>query len=189
MGVKKQLTFVTKNKEKILDITTMLGDSIQLSFEYNIELTEIQSLSVEEVVAFKAKEAFEILKKPVAVSDSGLEIITLKKFPGALVKFVNETIGQDGIAKLMEGENERTAYFVAAIAYYDEENGSKVFVQRDEGTIAEKPRGKGWHFDKLFIPKGETRTWAEIGRLDKNIHSAFKRALTTLAKWLQNDKK
>lgn len=189
MTEKKHLTFVTKNAEKISDIKYMLGDTIVLSFESVIELTEIQSLSVEEVVAFKAKEAFELLNKPVAVSDSGLEIVSLKKFPGALVKYVNETIGQDGIAKLMEGEKERTAYFVAAIGYYDKENGSRVFVKKDEGTIAEKPRGEGWHFDKLFIPKGETRTWAEIGREDKNTHSAFRRALTALADWLQNDKK
>jgi len=188
MSVKKQLTFVTKNKEKISDIKDMLGEKITLSFESDIELTEIQSLSVEEVVAFKAKEAFESLSKPVAVSDSGLEIVSLNNFPGALVKYVNETIGQEGLAKLMEGKSDRLAYFVAAIGYYDEESGSKVFVQRDEGTIAEKPRGEGWHFDKLFIPKGETKTWAEIGRRDKNIHSAFKRALISLADWLQNEK-
>ena len=189
MSSKKHLTFVTKNKEKIADIKEMLGDMIELSFESDIELTEIQSLSVEDVVSFKAKEAFELLNKPVAVSDSGLEIVSLKKFPGALVKYVNETIGQEGLAKLMEGKHERTAYFVAAISYYDKENGLKVFVKKDEGTIAEAPRGEGWHFDKLFIPKGESKTWAEIGREDKNTHSAFRRALTALAEWLQNDKK
>ncbi len=189
MSSKKHLTFVTKNKEKIADIKEMLGDMIELSFLSDIELTEIQSLSVEDVVSYKAKEAFELLNKPVAVSDSGLEIVSLKKFPGALVKYVNETIGQEGLAKLMEGKHERTAYFVAAIGYYDKETGSKVFVKKDEGTIAEEPRGEGWHFDKLFIPKGESKTWAEIGREDKNTHSAFRRALTALAEWLQNDKK
>jgi XTP/dITP diphosphohydrolase len=182
---KKHLTFVTKNKEKISDITTMLQKQIDLSFESTIELTEIQSLSVEKVVTYKAKEAFEILQRPVAVSDSGLEITSLQLFPGALVKFVNETIGQEGIAKLMEGVVDRTAYFVAAIGYFDAE-GSKLFVRKDEGTIAEAPRGKGWHFDKLFIPKGETKTWAEIGREDKNTHSAFRRALMALADWLEN---
>jgi inosine/xanthosine triphosphate pyrophosphatase family protein len=55
---KQSITFVTKNKEKISDITKILGNKFNISFTADIELIEIQSLSVEKVVAFKAKQAF-----------------------------------------------------------------------------------------------------------------------------------
>ena len=184
MPNKKTLTFVTKNKEKINDIKEMLEDKIELHFTSDLDLIEIQSLSVGEVVAFKAKQAFEKIGTPVAVSDSGLEIKALKNFPGALVKYVNETIGQEGIVKLLEGKDSREAFFVAAIGYFDATKGIKIFVEKDEGVISAVPKGEGWHFDRIFIPKGETRTWAEIGRKNKNIHSAFRRALVKMTQWL-----
>jgi len=187
MSQNPSITFVTNNKEKIADIKLMLEKTIELKFISDIELFEIQSLSVEEVVASKALQAFEKLGAPVAVSDSGLEIKCLKNFPGALVKFTNETIGQDGLVKLLEGVSDRRAQFVAAIAYCTSKDNIQIFVERDEGTIAEKPRGIGWHFDKIFIPKGENRTWAEIGRENKNIHSAFRRALTKMADFLKKE--
>ncbi|NHJ32334.1 MAG: non-canonical purine NTP pyrophosphatase [Asgard group archaeon] len=184
MSKKKTLTFVTKNKEKISDIKEMLEEKIDLFFTDDLDLLEIQTLSVEKVVAFKAQQAFERIGTPVAVSDSGLEIKSLKGFPGALVKYVNETIGQEGLVKLLEDKKIRDASFVAAIGYFDANEGIKVFVKKDEGTISNAPKGKGWHFDRIFIPKGETRTWAEIGRNEKNRNSAFRRALEELAEFL-----
>jgi XTP/dITP diphosphohydrolase len=188
MSATKTLTFVTKNKEKIDDITEMIGSICKIKFTADIELIEIQSIDVEEVVAFKAKQAFEKLKKPVVVSDSGLEITALNRFPGALVKFANETLGQEKIVKLLEDETNRQVFFVAAIAYCDTNGDVKTFIERDEGTVALKPRGKGWHFDRIFIPIGEERTWAEIGRKKKNVNSAFRRALQQFVNFLEKNK-
>lgn len=182
---KQSLVFVTKNKEKISDITNMIGNKFDVTFNTEIELIEIQSISVEEVVAFKAKQAYELLKKPVAVSDSGLEITSLNKFPGALVKFANEILGQEKIIKLLEDEKNRQAFFVAAIAYCDNLEDVRIFTQRDEGKIALQPKGQGWHFDRIFIPTGEKHTWAEIGRKLKNKDSAFRRALEQLIIYLE----
>ena len=184
MAEKKTITFVTKNKEKKSDIKKMLGNKFDIQFTSDLDLTEIQSLSVEEVVAFKVKQAYEKVGTPIAVSDSGLEIESLKNFPGALVKFVNETIGQEGITKLLENVENRNAHFVAAIGFCDHEKNPIIFVERDKGTISLEPRGDGWHFDRIFIPKGEKRTWAEIGRERKNIDSAFRRALEKMSQWL-----
>ncbi|NHJ04351.1 MAG: non-canonical purine NTP pyrophosphatase [Candidatus Heimdallarchaeota archaeon] len=184
---KKRITFVTNNEEKISDIKSILGKEFELNFITDRDLIEIQSLSVEEVVKFKAKQAFEKLQSPVAVSDSGLEIVALKNFPGALVKYTNETIGQRGLVKLLENTNNRTASFIAAIAFCKSSDKVKVFIERSEGKIALEPKGEGWHFDKIFIPKGETKTWAEMGRKRKNENSAFKRALKQMSLWLKNE--
>jgi len=183
MSKEKSLTFVTNNKEKISDIREMLGEKIDLHFTADLDLIEIQSLLVEKVVTFKVKQAYEILGTPVAVTDSGLEIKALKGFPGALVKYVNETIGQEGIVKLLEGKDSRDAAFVAAIGFSDGKD-LQVFVEKDHGTISSTPKGEGWHFDRIFIPKGDSRTWAEIGRNEKNKNSAFRRALEQLTEFI-----
>ena len=188
MTEKPHLTFVTDNKEKMADIQEILGNLFDLKFISNLNLIEIQTLSVSKVVEFKVKQAFNQLNIPVAVSDSGLNITSLQNFPGALVKYANETIGQEGIIQLMKEKENRQAYFIAAIGYCDEKSGPIVFIEKDEGIISEKPRGRGWHFDKIFIPLGETKTWAEIGRKNKNKHSAFRRALEKLAHWYSYDR-
>jgi len=185
--MKKSITFVTANQEKIADINAKLGGKFNLKFNSNINLLEIQTLSVEEVVSFKAKQAFEIIKEPVVVSDSGLEIVALNNFPGALVKFANEYLGQEGIVKLLEGKENRTAYFVAALAYCACLEKVQLVIARDEGTIALNPRGEGWHFDKIFIPKNENKTWAELGRDWKNRSWAFGRALNQLVNYLEKE--
>ncbi|NHJ86460.1 MAG: non-canonical purine NTP pyrophosphatase [Asgard group archaeon] len=184
MSIKNTLTFVTNNKEKIADIRYMLGRDYNIEIISDLDLIEIQSLSVEEVITYKAKQAFDLLKKPVIVSDSGLEIPALKNFPGALVKFVNETIGQKGIVKLLENIDNRKAYVIAAIAFCDNPDNVVVFAEKTEGTIAYELKGDGWFFDRIFIPKGENRTWAEIGREEKNKNSAFRIALTRMANYL-----
>lgn len=187
MSVKKTLSFVTNNEEKKEDIRKMAKGRIRVNFISDIELLEIQSLAVEKVASSKARQAFEKLQKPVAVSDSGLEIAILENFPGALVKYVNETIGQKGIIKLLKGKKDRQAFFVAAIAFCDSSLEPKVFVERDEGIIADQPRGTGWHFDRIFIPKGSSKTWAEMGRERKNEDSAFRRALEQMLNWLTQE--
>jgi XTP/dITP diphosphohydrolase len=188
METKKRITFVTKNQEKMDDIRSILGKKFSISFVTDLDLIEIQSLDVQEVVAFKTKQAFQKIQTAVAVSDSGLEINSLSKFPGALVKFTNETIGQEGLVKLLEDKKNRQAAFVAAIGYCDVNLAPKIFVQRDYGTIAQQPKGQGWHFDRIFIPKGAKQTWAEMGRDRKNTNSAFRRALEALAHYLDKSK-
>ncbi|HUT81665.1 MAG TPA: non-canonical purine NTP pyrophosphatase [Candidatus Bathyarchaeia archaeon] len=184
----KTITFVTANQEKISDIKSKLGKKFNLKFKSDIELLEIQTLSVEEVVTFKVKQAFEIIKEPVVVTDSGLEIVALKNFPGALVKFANEYLGQEGIVKLLEGKENRKAFFITAMAYCDNPDNVQLFIARDEGTIAIEPRGEGWHFDRIFVPIGESKTWAELGRSRKNETWAFGRVLDQLSNYLEKNK-
>jgi inosine/xanthosine triphosphate pyrophosphatase family protein len=59
METKKRITFVTKNQEKMDDIRSILGKKFSISFVTDLDLIEIQSLDVQEVVAFKTKQAFQ----------------------------------------------------------------------------------------------------------------------------------
>ncbi len=75
--------------------------------------------SVQEVSRAKALQAFATLQRPLIVEDSGFVIDALKGFPGPFSKYVLETIGIQGILKLMEGEKNRKCGWVGTATYVD----------------------------------------------------------------------
>ena len=128
--------------------------------QIKLETPEIQEEDCALVAEFSSKFAYEQVQKPVLKNDGGLFIPALNNFPAAFTKFVEGTIGEDGILKLMEGITNRNAYWIEALAYTDE-SGTKVFLCKTEGTIALQKSGEnGWGFDKIFIPNGKEQTLA-----------------------------
>ena len=73
--------------------------------------------TLEEVAISGAKYASRKLNKPVIVEDAGLFIKALKGFPGTYSSYVQETLGNQGILKLLDGVNDRYAEFRSVIGY------------------------------------------------------------------------
>ena len=70
----------------------------------------------------------------------------------------------------------RNATVTTALGYCDE-NGVKIFVGKVEGIIADLPRGSnGFGYDSIFIPDGQTKTFAEMTDTEKDIFSMRARA-------------
>ncbi|MBI3443521.1 non-canonical purine NTP pyrophosphatase, partial [Candidatus Woesebacteria bacterium] len=108
------LVVVTTNTGKIEEINDILGTNHKISA---IDLPEIQSLDLDEVISAKAKAAYEKIKKPVLVTDVSLEIKGLNGLPGPFVKFFLKTLGAEGTVRLVKG-NRRTKV-TDAVAVYD----------------------------------------------------------------------
>ena len=99
----KEITFVTGNWAKIASAKQVLEP---LGFKINnvkMETIEIQADTMEEVAKYSAKYASDVLKTSVLKNDCGLVIPALNGFPGPYTHYVDETLGEDGILKLMEG--------------------------------------------------------------------------------------
>ena len=64
-----------------------------------MELPEIQSLDMEAVLRAKARCAWESVRRPVIVEETGLELAAMNGFPGPLVKWMLEAVGAEGIAR------------------------------------------------------------------------------------------
>ena len=80
-------------------------------------------------------------------------------FPGVYTRYVDETIGVDGLLKLMDGLEDRSAYFKEAIAYCEPGKEPVVFEEITKGTIDYQKSGTyGWSWDFVFIPEGEEKT-------------------------------
>ena len=167
MKIKDRLNkfiFVTSNKNKVREVTEILGSNIIIR---ELELTEIQSLDLDLVVSEKAKEAYAKIKKPVLVEDISLEIQALNGLPGTFVKFFLERLGTEGTVELV-GKSKSDTTVTAAVAIYDGKI-LKIFKSTISGTLSKKDKGKnGFGFDKVFIPKGYKQTYAQMSSSLKN---------------------
>ena len=157
--MKKKITFVTGNWAKIASAKQALEP---LGYEVDnikMETPEIQADDVTEVAKFSAKWACEKLKMPVLKNDSGLFVESLNGFPGVYTHYADDTIGIDGLLKLLDGVKNRSAYFKEALSYCEPGKDPIAFEGITRGKIDTKKSGKyGWSWDFIFIPDGEEKT-------------------------------
>lgn len=173
----KSLVVVTRNPSKAAEIASMTGWPTE---PVDLEIREIQSMNVEEVAREKALVAYRILQKPVVVDDTGMSIHSLNGLPGALVSWFLDTLGPAGVVTLVAGAEDRSAVVSTCVAYADE-SGSYTFVGTVHGTLTKEPRGaNGFGYDPIFIPEGETQTYAEMTPEKKNAISMRRQALAQL---------
>ena len=156
----KKITYVTGNWAKIAAAKHYLEP---LGYEIDnikMETPEIQAYDVTEVAKYSAKWAANELNRPVIKNDTGFFINNYNGFPGAYMKYMDDTLKEEGLLKLMENVENRSAYLKEAIAYCEPGKEPVVFEGITEGTISTKPDGEyGWGIiDHLFIPKGENKT-------------------------------
>ena len=158
-SMEKVITYVTGNWAKIASAKEALEPLGYKIDNIKMETPEIQADDVTEVAKFSAKWAAEKLNKPVLKNDSGLFVEALKGFPGVYTHYADDTIGEDGLLKLMEGLENRNAYFKESIAYCKPGCEPIVFEGITKGRIDTKKSGTyGWSWDFIFIPDGEEKT-------------------------------
>ncbi len=186
MGPPKIKLYVVTNNikkgEEAIKILESLGVDAEIAL---VEKKEIQSEKLEEIALHAARTAYLVLKKPLAVDDSGLFIEALNGFPGPYSNYAYKTIGVKGILKLMEGVSTRKACFKTALAVIIPPL-EKVYIGEVCGTITTEPRGtSGFGFDPIFTPEGETRTFAEMSLEEKNKISHRAKAYKLMVKDLR----
>jgi XTP/dITP diphosphohydrolase len=88
------------------------------------------------------------------------------------------------LLKNLEGKSDRSARFVTLICLKTADK-TLFFEGEIKGSIADAPRGdKGFGYDPVFIPEGETRTFAEMTSEEKNAISHRKNAVAKLLDFL-----
>lgn len=157
----KKIVYVAGNKSKLYSAKQILEP---LGFEVDnvkMDTTEIQANTVEEVAIHSAKEVSEKLKCSVLKNDTGLFVDALGGFPGPYTHYVDETLGEDGLLKLLDGVDNRKACFIEAFAYCEYGKEPVVFKSITNGVIAQEKSGEyGWSWDYIFIPDGYEKTMA-----------------------------
>ncbi len=115
--MEKEIIFVTHNTGKIKSAEKYFKN---LKFNtFNYELDEPRSDDIKEIATAKVKQAYEIVKRPCIALDTDFRIDELNGFPRAFVNFSLETVGIQGILKLMEDKSNRKCAFNECLAYHD----------------------------------------------------------------------
>ena len=186
-----EIVFVTHNKGKIQAASKQLDGVDFKVFEYDLE--EPRSDDIKYISKYKVMEAYKLVNKPCISLDCGFWIDALDGFPRAFVNFALDTIGIEGILKLMEGKENRACRFTECLSYYD---GHEVhqFMGKHEGKLSEEilgiDRDKKWS-DLWYIwkPLGSEKTMAQMtdeereNRKSENSVSAMRE----FAKWYKSD--
>jgi XTP/dITP diphosphohydrolase len=189
---KKQIVFVTSNVGKVKSAQRDLKnvDVIQ----YKADLIEPRSDSIKEISKIKVLQAYNIVNKPCIAVDSGFFIGELNGFPRAYVNHTLDTIGIEGILKLMEDKKNRDCKFIECLAYYDGDN-MQFFEAETNGKLSTEIKGidnqENWSRLSYIFEIDETgKTIAELNDeerekyLSKEEQSSFKKFI----KWyLKNE--
>ena len=180
------ITFITGNEHKVKEAENIFKD-YDISLEHiDLGYDELQG-TLEEVAMSGAKYASRKLDKPVIVEDAGLFISALNGFPGTYSKFVQNSLGNQNILKLMDGVDDRYAEFRSVIGYCTPNSEPKVFLGRVEGQIAFEERGNlGFAYDPLFIIEEEGKTFGELTTEEKNQYSHRRNSLEKFINWYVN---
>ena len=173
------INFVTSNKGKFAEAQGIFGDLEQKDIGY----TEIQADTLEEVAIFGMKEVAARLEGPVMLEDAGLFIEALQGFPGVYSAYVQKTIGNDGILRLMEGVENRRAFFKSVVVYAEPGLEPQMFTGIVRGQIGYEARGSsGFGYDPIFYV--DERSLGEMEIAEKNRISHRAGSMRALKEWL-----
>ena len=188
-----ELIFATSNKAKAATLQQhfdRLGIAVRVVAK-PLDLTEQQADEALEVAEAKAQQAYQQLGVPLVVDDSAFHIPALNGFPGVYQKYVFYTVGPQGILKLMEGVEDRRAYFISNLVYVDDRGKLHSFSDNKYwGTIATSYSKKGdigWGgLGRLFIPQGSDVVNALLSpdeRYALGQAAGFEDAYAAFARW------
>lgn len=171
------LTIITGNPGKATEIERILGIPTQL---VDFDLPEIQSMDARAVATAKAEAAFHIIKKTLLVDDTSLFIPALGGLPGPFVSWFMSSVGGEGLLNMLHNTTDRRAKVCCCLGYADAQGQIHTFLGEVEGTLSVTPQGesgKGLGFDSIFIPQGDTRTFATMTGAEKDHYSHRRLAL------------
>ena len=187
-----QIVFATNNENKLREINQILGNSFQLLSLRDLNVTDDipeNEPTLEGNALYKARYIYRIAGMDVFADDTGLEIDTLNGKPGVhSARFAGESKDSnaniDKVLALLGQEANRRARFRTIIALIID-GKEFLFEGNVEGRIINEKRGnEGFGYDPVFVPEGESRTFAQMPLSEKNLISHRARAFEKLRNFL-----
>jgi inosine triphosphate pyrophosphatase len=174
--------FITSSKAKFEAIQKVIPYVKQVA----LDLPEIQELDPRVVIQAKVQQAFMHHAGPILVDDTSLAIEGLGGLPGPFVKWFERAVGLEGVYKMAKASGNTKATASCILGYAKNPDSVQFFEGVHEGELV-APRGSnsfGW--DPLFLPKGHTKTFAEMTAEEKDAISHRKKAAERLLAALAN---
>ena len=185
-----KLIIASNNKHKIYEIKKILGD--RFSEILSLREAGIEHETVEDGTTFmenalkKAREISEISGFASLADDSGICAHALDGAPGVYsARFSgghgNDIDNNNLLLEMLRNKDDKSAHYTAAIALVYPDGTTLTAEGYMYGTITEYWRGdRGFGYDPIFVPDGDTRTVAELTDEEKNAISHRGKALMAL---------
>lgn len=192
----KRLIFATNNAHKLEEMRSILGSEIEILSLADIgchaDIPETAD-TLEGNALIKARYVYSHFHADCFADDTGLEVAALGGLPGvhtARYAYPDRHDPEANMLKLLDAlkeKSDRHARFRTVVALI--ENGREhLFEGTVEGSIALAKQGtEGFGYDPVFIPEGESQTFAQLGEDAKNSMSHRARAAHRLAAFLKSE--
>jgi non-canonical purine NTP pyrophosphatase (RdgB/HAM1 family) len=181
-----QFPYVTGNTVKFNLAAGMLRDFGITLEQVKLDIPELQSEEGEVVARNKAMQAFELLQKPVIISDDFWLIPGLNNFPGPYMKSINAWFTPEDWLRLTDPLEDRRI-ILRQVAVYQDVDGQKMFSVDVEGLLLHEIRGKSpfahssiMSFDGGKTSSAETHERANAESSVRNHHNVWHE----LGEWL-----
>jgi XTP/dITP diphosphohydrolase len=180
----------TKNEGKIRELLELLADlsNVELLTFHDRPFQDVEEAggTFRENATLKARTICAETGLPVLSEDAGLEVAALGGEPGVRsARYASDPPDYRKNNKLLLRRltdiQDRRARFVAVVALCLPDGRTFTRTGILHGGIAEHPTGtEGFGYDPLFIPRGNTRTLAEMSLTEKNRISHRRKAIVAI---------
>lgn len=188
-----KLVFATRNANKLKEVRLLLPENVQLvslrELEAGEDLPETGP-TLEANATQKARYIYEKFGMNCFADDTGLEIAALGGRPGVWsARYAGPACrSEDNTRKVLaelKDVEDRSARFRTVIALIVD-GQEYLFEGVIHGSIALSPSGEGgFGYDPIFIPEGESRSFAVMTLEEKNRISHRGRAVNTFIAGLE----
>jgi XTP/dITP diphosphohydrolase len=194
-----KLVLATRNADKIREIREILGDLavelIPVSQFDGVPEVEESGETLAENARRKALAVARATGHAALADDTGLEVEAIGGAPGVFsARYAGPDASYaDNVRKLLDvlaaaGTANRRALFRTIVALATPDGEVWTVEGACDGSIARRPRGAGgFGYDPVFVPDGQSRTFAEMPPESKHAVShrgrAFRAAREMIARW------
>lgn len=190
-----KLVFATNNKHKLQEVREILGSGVEVlslnDIGCNDDIPETAD-TLQGNALIKARYIYNKFNVNCFADDTGLEVEALNGAPGVYsARYAGENNDSEAnMQKLLHnltGKSNRNAQFRTVIALII--NGKEIlFDGIVKGVITDEKMGNsGFGYDPVFIPKGYSKSFAEMSSEEKNSISHRYRATIKLNDYLKNN--
>lgn len=186
---KNKVYFLSSNVYKFNEVKKIIEELVSdiEILQVSIKIHELQNEDMKMIVEDKMLKAFNKIKRPIIVEQTGLFLDDLDGFPGGLTQIFWDKLKADKFSKYFSKKTGTGKVTAKTIIGYCDGRKMHLFEGEINGEIVETPRGnRDFQWDCIFKPENEEQTFSEMGER-KNEISMRKKALENLCKYLRGD--
>lgn len=183
----KQVHLLTGNPDKIKAANLIFNKHDVEVLPLELDIPEIQSTSSTDIARYMVEQAYKMTGKPTIREDHSFFIKELG-FPGPFMAYVDKTIDNDHLLKIMATLESRDAYFELGAAYADVNGEIHEFSYQVPIIMSEEARGsERLRWERLMMFPGDTKTFAELDADDRL--EVWTKNYESIAELIQNEQR